>query len=29
MYDELEYTFTTFENGGYKICHEIDDETNR
>lgn len=27
MYDEPEYTFTTFENGGYKICHEKSGET--
>lgn len=26
-YDEPEYTFTTFENGGYKICHEKSGET--
>ena len=27
IYDEPEYTFTTFENGGYKICHEKSGET--
>lgn len=27
IYDEPEYTFTTFENGGYKICHENSGET--
>ena len=27
MYDESEYTFITFENGGYKICHEKSGET--
>ena len=26
-YDEPEYTFTTFENGGYKICNEKSGET--
>ena len=29
IYNEPEYTFTTLENGGYKICHEIADETNK
>lgn len=27
IYDEPEYTFTTFENSGYKICHETTGET--
>ena len=27
IYDEPEYTFTMFENGGYKICHEKSGET--
>ena len=27
IYDEPEYTFTTFENGGYEICHEKSGET--
>ena len=27
IYNEPEYTFTTFENGGYKICRETTGET--
>ena len=27
IYNEPEYTFTTFENGGYKICREKSGET--
>ena len=27
IYDEPEYMFTTFENCGYKICHEKSGET--